>query len=94
MPAAATTDRFRTHPWELNGYIAGYIGFLNLQKLAGQDGADATIRTQVTNELSRLQTLRASTFLKGYHYTSLFTGLLKTDVKCGPQLHHAGAGAG
>lgn len=68
LPAAATTERFRSHPWELNGYIAGYIGFLNLQTLAGKSTTDAALRTQVTNELNRLESLRANNFTKDTPY--------------------------
>jgi len=70
VASGATTERFKYHPWELNGYIAGYIGFLNLQTLAGRSASDSALRTQVTNELERLKSLRASTFSKDTPYVS------------------------
>ncbi len=45
------------NPQEHNAYIAGYIGFLELEKLAGQPES-----TDVKSELERLLALRASTF--------------------------------
>jgi outer membrane protein assembly factor BamB len=53
-------SEFTYLPWQLNNYISGYIGFLNLQKLVGKDTTDSTLRTQVQNELTRLETLRAT----------------------------------
>jgi hypothetical protein len=61
-------------PWELNGYIAGYVGFLNLQQVAGKTTVDAALRTQVTNELNRLLQLRASNFTKETYYTDYNQG--------------------
>jgi outer membrane protein assembly factor BamB len=49
-------------PWLQNMYIAGYIGFLNLQVLAGKDIEDSQLRTQVTNELNLLYSFRATNF--------------------------------
>ena len=63
-PAIATTAYFREKPYELNAYIAGYVGFLQLQILAGRTSVDAQLRTSVTNELNRLYQLRASIFDK------------------------------
>ncbi|MCB0178009.1 MAG: PQQ-binding-like beta-propeller repeat protein [Anaerolineae bacterium] len=57
-------ERLAFNPWEHNAYIAAYIGFLNLQELAGRDTADAALRNQVDAELQRLLDLRASTFEK------------------------------
>ncbi len=42
-----------------NAYIAGYIGYLELEKLAGQP-----VSTNVSNELNRLLALRANNFTK------------------------------
>ena len=74
----ATTERFIQYPYELNAYISGYIGFLNLQELAGMTIEDANLRTAVTNELNRLKQLRIAIFDKdtpfiedGYHRRSL-----------------------
>jgi hypothetical protein len=64
VPSIATNDYFRLRPYEQNAYIAGYIGFLNLQDLAGKSVTDAQLRTNVTNELNRLLALRASNFSK------------------------------
>lgn len=52
------------NPWEHNAYIAGYIGFLNLQQMAGRSNTDAALRNQVETELQRLLVLRATTFAK------------------------------
>lgn len=62
VPQNATTDRFREKPYELNAYIAGYIGFLELQELAGRTDDDGQLRTSVSNELDRLLQLRIDIF--------------------------------
>jgi hypothetical protein len=60
-----TDDWFRRRPFDLNAYIAGYIGFLNLQELAGKtSGEDGQIRVAVTSELNRLLEFRVSEFNK------------------------------
>ena len=64
VPSNPDTSRWGQWPWELNGYITGYMGFLRLQELAGRSGADAALRTQVTNELNRLLEGRANAFTK------------------------------
>ena len=64
VPSIADSNYFHTRPYELNAYIAGYIGFLNLQDLAGKAGTDAQLRTNVTNELNRLLALRSNNFSK------------------------------
>ena len=51
-------------PWLQNMYIAGYIGFLNLQILAGKDIEDGELRNQVTYELNSLYNFRATNFTK------------------------------
>jgi outer membrane protein assembly factor BamB len=68
VPAIATADYFRERPYELNAFIAGYVGFLRLQELAGRTSQDAQLRTQVTNELNRLYQLRVSIFSKDTPY--------------------------
>lgn len=68
VPDIATTDFFRRWPWQLNAYIAGYTGFLELQSLAGMSGQDAALRTQVTNELNRLKALRVQIFDKDSYW--------------------------
>ena len=69
VPAMATTDYFQQQPYELNGYIAGYIGFLNLQQLAGMQNQDSQLRTSVTNELNRLEQMRVNIFTKDSYWT-------------------------
>ena len=62
-------DYFDQRPFELNAYIAGYVGFLELQELAGMDGTDSALRSQVSAELDRLLALRANTFSKDSYFT-------------------------
>lgn len=52
-----------------NAYIAGYIGYLQLQQLAGQSPA-----SNVTNELNRLLALRANNFTKDTAYRLVSDG--------------------
>lgn len=68
--AISETEYFRQRPYELNGYIAGYTGFLELQSLAGMAGTDAQLRTQVTDELNRLKQLRVNIFSKDSYWTA------------------------
>ncbi len=63
VPVPPAAD-LATNPYEHNAYIAGYIGFLNLQELAGKAQSDAALRAQVTNELNCLLALRVATFDK------------------------------
>jgi outer membrane protein assembly factor BamB len=70
IPTSATNEYFRQRPWELNGYIAGYIGFLRLQELAGMTVTDSLLRTTVYNEANRLLALRANNFEKDSYYQS------------------------
>ncbi len=63
-----TNDQILQEPFELNAYIAGYTGFLQLQTLSGV--SDSSLRTQVTNELNRLQALRANLFEKNTYWTA------------------------
>ena len=62
------TDYFREQPYELNGWIAGYIGFLALQDLAGMGSTDAALRSQVISERDRLMQLRANIFSKDSYW--------------------------
>ncbi|MCA9917803.1 MAG: PQQ-binding-like beta-propeller repeat protein [Anaerolineales bacterium] len=55
-----------------NAYIAGYVGYTELQKLAGQ-----TPSSSVTNELNRLLALRANNFSKNTAYETV-----DDDVYC------------
>ncbi len=68
IPSIATTDYFRQRPYELNAYIAGYVGFLKLQELAGMTGTDAQLRASVTNELNRAYALRVQIFSKDTYW--------------------------
>ena len=52
-----------------NAYIAGYIGYTELQKLAGQ-----TPSSNVNNELNRLKALRANNFTKDTAYQLVANG--------------------
>lgn len=70
VPPVATTDYFQQQPYELNAWIAGYIGFLELQEIAGMQGQDSQLRIQVTNELNRLLGLRSSIFTKDSYWTT------------------------
>lgn len=68
VPNLPVEDYFLQRPFELNAYITGYIGFLNLQELAGKAAQDSGVRTNVTNELNRLKELRVSTFTKNSYW--------------------------
>ncbi len=59
---------FEQYPYELNAYIAGYTGFLELQVLAGKAGEDSQLRSEVQTELNRLLQLRADTFNKDTYF--------------------------
>lgn len=59
---AGGSEFYTSKPWILNGYIAGYIGFLKLQQAAGKTQEDYQLYTEVSNELLRLEQLRANTF--------------------------------
>lgn len=62
-----TNDQVIQEPFELNAYIAGYTGFLELQTLAGVN--DSSLRNQVSSELNRLQSLRINLFSKDTYWT-------------------------
>jgi hypothetical protein len=62
------TDWFLQRPYEHNAYIVGYMGFLNLQDLAGMSQQDSQLRTQVQNELNRLLALRWQIFTKDSYW--------------------------
>jgi hypothetical protein len=70
VPTLPINDYFQEQPYELNGWITGYMGFLELQELAGMQGQDAQLRTQVNNELNRLLQLRVSIFSKDSYWTT------------------------
>ncbi len=69
VPSQVTNDYFRQKPFEMNAYIAGYIGFLELQELAGTSGVDAQLRGQIINERDRLLNLRVSLWDKNSYWT-------------------------
>ena len=52
-----------------NAYIAGYTGYVELQKLAGQ-----TVSSSVNGELNRLKALRANNFTKDTAYQLVTNG--------------------
>jgi outer membrane protein assembly factor BamB len=70
VPDMATSEYFKQRPFELNAYIAGYIGFLELQDLAGRAGADAQLRASVVAERDRLLNLRVNDFSKDTYWVT------------------------
>lgn len=81
VPDAILLDWFLQKPYELNAWMVGYIGFLNLQEQAGMAVQDGTLRNQVTNELNRLLTLKWQTFSKdSYWDPDNFTYRKKMDI--------------
>jgi hypothetical protein len=63
-----STEWFIQRPFEHNAFIAGYIGFLNLQELAGMDDVDIQLRQDVNNELNRLLQLKIDIFTKDSYW--------------------------
>jgi len=70
MLPAASDIRLYEHPYEHNAFIAGYIGFLKLQELAGKEEDDSNLRVQVQEELQRLIDLRIENFSKDNPWTN------------------------
>jgi outer membrane protein assembly factor BamB len=70
VPDLVTPDYFAQRPYELNAYIAGYIGFLELQQLAGRATTDAELRGRVIAERDRLLRLRADGFSKDTYWVT------------------------
>jgi len=70
----ATDGYLIDHPYECNAYIAGYIGFLRLQELAGKQTEDIQVCTEIADELRRLVVLRANNFSKDSPYTNYGDG--------------------
>lgn len=56
-----------------NAYIAGYIGYLELESLAGQP-----VSNNVNNELNRLMALRANNFTKDTSYVNMTNPYCRT----------------
>ncbi|MEM9773893.1 MAG: PQQ-binding-like beta-propeller repeat protein [Chloroflexota bacterium] len=71
-PASGSTLEERI--WLDNGYIAGYTGFLELQSLAGQTSTDASVNSEVSNQLNTLLQRRASTFSKDQPFITVDNG--------------------
>ena len=55
--------------WEMNSWMAGYQGFLNLHTLAGIGTGDASLKNSIQTELTNLKTYRWSTFSKDTPFT-------------------------
>ena len=72
VPASADNSYFIQRMWELNGWIAGYMGFLRLQELAGRSQADAALRAQVQAELNRLLSVWETIFSKDTPWITLW----------------------
>jgi hypothetical protein len=68
-PGMSQVDYFRQQPYELNAWIAGYMGFLELQTLAGMAGNDAPLRSQVNQQLNALLQMRVNTFSKESYWS-------------------------
>ncbi len=64
VPSGVPSDMFRLYPYEHNGWISGYIGFLALQDLAGMSGVDSQLRQQVIAERDNLISQRYNLFDK------------------------------
>lgn len=71
LPDTVSNDLLAAEPFQLNAWIAGYIGFLELQKLAGMDEQDAGLGSQVADELARLLQFRVEIFSKDSPWTTV-----------------------
>lgn len=80
MPNPPITDYFLQQPYELNAYVAGYLGFLRLQELAGMTTQDSSLRTRVNTELNRAQQLRITVFRKDSYWTTSGYHMKKFDL--------------
>jgi outer membrane biosynthesis protein TonB len=69
---APDEDTLHEKPWVHNAYIAGYIGFLNLQDLAGKAQEDASLRSSIETELNSLLALRSNDFRKDHPWVDDF----------------------
>jgi hypothetical protein len=78
VPASASDTYLTNSPHELNAYIAGYQGFINLLDLAGKTATDAELRHRAATELDRLINLRLSTFSKNSPFSTVNNGYGKT----------------
>lgn len=68
LEASSANTHVRT-PYVYNDYIAGYIGYLNLQELAFNGSYDSTTQTQRTGiqaDLAALESYRATNFSKDH----------------------------
>ena len=52
--------------YQVNAWIDGFTGFLNLSQLAGNPSGDASLRTQVQSKLTEWQQNRSTNFTKNY----------------------------
>jgi hypothetical protein len=68
LPSEVSNAYLIERPYEINAYITGYEGFLQLQALAGRTTQDSDLRARVTSELNRLKSLRSSNFSKDTPY--------------------------
>ncbi len=69
-------DRFREYPFELHGYIAGYLGFIGLSDMVLQQTGtrpDASLYNQAQQDLSEFLGHRATAFEKDSPYTDPVT---------------------
>ncbi|GAB4275815.1 MAG: hypothetical protein Kow0080_25590 [Candidatus Promineifilaceae bacterium] len=72
LPSDATLIEM---PFVNNAFIAGYMGYLELEKLAGQPES-----TQIRNQLNRIMALRINTFSKDSPYAN--AGKTNGDAYC------------
>jgi outer membrane protein assembly factor BamB len=80
VPPSATDSALIQKPYELNAYLAGYVGFLKLQELAGKTTQDSSLRTKMTNEYNRLLALRLNNFSKDTPFTTVNNGYGKNMI--------------
>ena len=74
VPPGADDATLIKEPYELNAYLAGYIGFSKLQELAGKTGQDSDLRTRMTAEYNRIKALRLDNFSKDTPFTTFDYG--------------------
>lgn len=69
-----SSSLFAQYPFVLNSFISGYLGYLELQKMAGYIPS-----TNISSQLASLRSLRASTFTKDTYYAY---GTPNVDTYC------------
>ena len=77
LPAPLSNATFLKNPYKLNEYIAGYIGYLELQKLATGSENSST-----RNTLNSLISLRTNNFTNQSAYADLWESKDGTDPIC------------